>query len=162
MFNHQVEHLDENMMMIQCNLDDMNPEYTPYVTELLFEAGANDVYWTPIIMKKGRPGMMLNVLVDEKLRGKMEEIIFKETTTLGLRFWPVTCHRLARKSVQVQTRWGNVEVKTGEYQGQFVQFAPEYEQCKAIAVKHGIPLKAVYQEVRRSYEQVSHHHEDDA
>lgn len=152
MFNHETEHLDHHMLMIQCNLDDMNPEYTPYITEMLFEAGANDVYWTPIIMKKGRPGMMLNVLVDQNMRGEMERIIFKETTTLGVRYWPLTCHRLARKSVEVETEWGKVEVKTGYYQGEQVQYAPEFGQCQSIAKQYDIPLKQVYQAVRRSYE----------
>lgn len=152
MFKHETEHLDEHMLMIQCNLDDMNPEYVPHVTDLLFEAGANDVYWTPIIMKKGRPGMMLNVLAAQNLQGEMEQIIFRETTTLGLRYWPITCHRLARKIVQVTTEWGPVDVKTAYFGEQLVQYAPEYGSCQKIAVQHGIPLKQVYQSVRRNYE----------
>lgn len=154
MFNHKEEHVDHQMIMMQCNLDDMNPEYAPYVADRLLEAGANDVYWVPIIMKKGRPGMMLNVLVEERLRSEMERIIFKETTTLGVRYWPLSCHRLARKVVKVETEWGAVDVKTGYYQGELVQYAPEFGQCQTIAKDHGIPLKQVYDAVRRSYEKL--------
>jgi len=151
MFDHREEHVDENMLLLQANVDDMNPEMCPYVSERLFELGANDVWWIPIIMKKGRPGIMLNVLVD---RGKLEavkETIFRETTTLGLRYAPMTCHRLGRETVQVETPWGQVPVKIGRCKGETVQFAPEYKDCERIAKQYGIPLKNVYDEVRAAY-----------
>lgn len=151
-WNHTDEHIDDGMAMMQVNLDDMSPEYCDYVMDLLFEAGAHDVYWIPIMMKKNRSGLMLNVLYDQKDRSKMEEILFKETTTLGVRYWPVSCHRLGRKFVEVDTPWGKVRVKEGVYQGDVVQYAPEYEECRSLAREAGIPLKKVYDQVRFNYE----------
>ena len=151
MFDHREEHVDERMMQLQANVDDMNPELCPFLSERLFELGANDVWWVPIIMKKGRPGMMLNVLVDRSRLEAVKEFVFRETTTLGLRYAPVTCHRLGREIVRVETPWGPVAVKIGRYNGETVQFAPEYRDCERIARQHGIPLYNVYDEVRAAY-----------
>jgi hypothetical protein len=81
----------------------------------------------------------------------VKEFVFRETTTLGLRYAPVTCHRLGREIVRVETPWGPVAVKIGRYNGETVQFAPEYRDCERIARQHGIPLKNVYDEVRAAY-----------
>ncbi|CAM3707653.1 nickel insertion protein [Marinicrinis lubricantis] len=150
-FNHLEEHIDEGMVMIQANLDDMNPEMTSYVMDLLFEAGANDVFWVPIVMKKGRPGMMLNVFAHRDRLAELKEIIFRETTTLGIRYSAWTCHRLGREKVDVNTPWGTVTVKVGIFEGEAVQYAPEYEDCRRISEKADIPLKKVYDEVRFRY-----------
>jgi uncharacterized protein (DUF111 family) len=152
-FDHIEEHLDEHMLLVQANLDDMNPEWTSYVSDQLFAAGANDVYWIPIIMKKGRPGFMLSVLVEETKLNAIEGIIFRETTTLGLRYLHAECHRLARQFQTVETQWGPLSVKIGVYQGKVVQYAPEFKECEAIAKHHQIPLKAVYEEVRRQFQE---------
>ena len=151
MFQHEAEHEDERMVLIQANLDDMNPEWTSYVSDRLFEVGANDVYWIPIIMKKGRPGIMLNVLVDEARLDQIENVIFSETTTLGLRYMRATCHRLGRQFLDVSTRWGIVQVKAGYHQGKLIQYAPEFKQCESIALQHRVPLKQVYDEVKRVF-----------
>src|SRR5690625_2659494 len=103
-FDHHEEHVDESMVLMQANLDDMNPEFCSRVSERLFEIGAHDVYWIPIIMKKGRPGTMLNVLTSRECLEPIKTIIFTETTTLGLRYWPTTCHRLGRQIIQVQMK----------------------------------------------------------
>jgi hypothetical protein len=150
-FDHRDEHIDDGMLLLQANLDDMSPELCSYVMDLLFERGANDVYWIPIIMKKGRPGLMLNVLTDEAKLADMEEIIFAETTTLGLRYMRASVHRLGRSFQQVNTPWGPISVKAGWHRGQLVQFAPEFRECEAAAKAHGIPLKSVYDEVRRRF-----------
>lgn len=149
-FDHGTEHRDENMVLIQANLDDMNPEFTSHVTDRLFEGGANDVYWVPMIMKKGRPGIMLNVLAQRDRLALLEEIIFQETTTLGLRYMDAVCHRLGRSIEAVETRWGPVNVKFGYYNGRCVQYAPEHDQCAQIAKREGVPLKRVYDEVRHA------------
>jgi len=149
---HAFEHVDDQMVLLQANLDDMNPEWTSYVADRLFAAGANDVYWVPIIMKKGRPGVMLNVLAGETAVEEMERIIFRETTTLGIRRIAASVHRLSRKIVKVGTTWGEVSVKIGYLGGEEVQYAPEYRECAEIAETHGVPLKTVYDEVRRAYE----------
>src|SRR5690348_15056533 len=111
-FAHKEEHVDDKMIMIQVNIDDMNPEYCSYVTDMLFGQGANDVCWIPIIMKKGRPGLQLQVLTDLNLLPQLETIIFRETSTLGLRYIAATVHRLARSFVKVSTLWGEMTVKT--------------------------------------------------
>lgn len=148
---HRTEHTEEGMVLIQANLDDMNPEWCSYVMDRLFEAGANDVYWVPIVMKKGRPGFMLNVLCSDERLGAMEDVIFSETTTLGLRYLRADCHRLGRAFVQVETPWGAITVKTGYYQGKLVQVAPEFKDCEQAALTHGVPLKQVYEEARRAF-----------
>lgn len=150
-FQHHEEHIDDGLILLQANIDDMNPEHCPYVMDKLFELGANDVYWIPIIMKKGRSGLMLNVLVDMERIEQVKELVFKETTTLGLRYAPVTCHRLGRALVNVVTPWGEVPVKIGYYQGKEVQYAPEFSDCRRIAHEHSIPLKHVYDTVRSLY-----------
>lgn len=151
MFDHRIEHMDEHMVVLQANIDDMNPELTSYATERLFEAGANDVYWIPIIMKRGRPGLMLNVLAAEQRIPQLEAVIFAETTTLGLRYTKAAVHRLGRKSVQVETEWGPISIKLGYYKDELVQVAPEFKECEAAARQHGVPLKRVYDEVRRKF-----------
>jgi len=150
-FGHREEHLDDEMLLIQANIDDMNPEFASHVTDRLFEQGANDVYWIPIVMKKGRPGLMLNVLAHKERLDRIEQVIFSETTTLGLRYMHAVCHRLGRRFVTVDTPWGGVRVKTGYHQGRLVQYAPEFRDCEAIALKHGVPLKQVYDEVKKRF-----------
>jgi pyridinium-3,5-bisthiocarboxylic acid mononucleotide nickel chelatase len=152
-FNHRDEHVDEQMLLVQANIDDMNPEWTTYISDKLFAGGANDVYWIPIIMKKGRPGIMLNVLTDASRLGVIEEIIFNETTTLGIRYLHASCHRLAREFQIVETKWGPLSVKIGIHQGKIVQYAPEFKECEAIARLHQVPLKAVYEEVRMNFQE---------
>lgn len=148
---HETEHADDGMIIIQANIDDMNPEFCPYVTERLLENGANDVWWIPIIMKKGRPGLMLNVLTGEARLPDLEAVIFNETTTLGLRYMRTVCHRLGRSFEQVDTPWGAITVKAGYRDGTLVQFAPEFRECEQAAKQHGVPLKTVYDEVRRRF-----------
>ena len=150
-FQHKEEHVDAEMILLQANIDNMNHEFCSFVMDQLFEAGANDVYWLPIMMKKNRPGIMLNVLLDEELLPQVEEIIFRETTTLGLRYMQASCHRLGRESIAVDTEWGAIQVKLGYYGGKLVQFAPEFDDCERAAREHSVPLKAVYDEVRRVY-----------
>lgn len=150
--NHLEEHKEENMIIIQANIDDMNPEFCSYAADLLFAKGANDVYWIPIIMKKGRPGIMLNVLISQNLCFAAEEIIFKETTTLGVRYLQVSCHRLGRQWTEVETQWGEIAIKLGFHQGEIVQYAPEFNQCEEISKKFNVPLKRVYDEVRAAYQ----------
>lgn len=141
------EHIDEQMMKVEVNLDDTPGEWLGYVMELLLEAGANDVFYTPIYMKKNRPGVLLQLLCSREKLEQMKEILFRETTTLGVRYYPLTVHRLERRFREVQTDWGTVAVKEGIHRGQVVQRAPEFEQCKAIAKANGVPLKKVYEQV---------------
>ena len=145
------EHIDEQMAKLEVNLDNTPGEWLGYVMDLLFEAGANDVFYSPIYMKKNRPAVMLQLLCPISKIDEMKSIIFRETTTLGIRYYPLTVHRLARKFYRVETIWGPVTVKEGFSEGQLVQYSPEYEECRAIARENGVPLKTVYDEVWRQY-----------
>ncbi|MBI0580225.1 DUF111 family protein [Neobacillus cucumis] len=141
------EHLDDHMVKMEVNLDDIPGEWLGYVMDLLFEAGANDVFYTPIYMKKNRPGILLQLLCSLKKVNTMKKILFSETTTLGVRYYPLTVHRLERTYKKVATEWGTVTVKEGIHDGIVVQRAPEFEECKTIAEQHHIPLKKVYEQV---------------
>ncbi len=141
------EHLDEQMVKMEVNLDDISGEWLGHVMDLLFESGANDVFYTPIFMKKNRPGVLLQLLCSQQVISKMKKILFAETTTLGIRYYPLTVHRLERSFFNVNTHWGEVTMKRGIHEGLTLQQAPEYEDCHKIAVQNNIPLKRVYEEV---------------
>lgn len=152
---HDVEHVDEGMLLLQANVDDSSPEWLAYVMECLFQAGANDVVFFPITMKKSRPGVMIQVMCYESSLAAMKEILFKETTTFGIRHFPVACHRLARRFCQVVTPWGEVPVKVGYYREERVQLSPEYDVCAKIAKNAGIPIQQVYQTALRQAEHLA-------
>jgi pyridinium-3,5-bisthiocarboxylic acid mononucleotide nickel chelatase len=148
------EHLDNGMIKMEVNLDDIPGEWLGNVMDLLFEAGANDVFYTPIYMKKNRPGVLLQLLCSAQKLDKMKEILFTETTTLGMRYYPLTVHRLERSFTKVETEWGAVTVKEGIFNGQVVQRAPEFEECKNISREHHVPLKKVYEQIWKNIDSV--------
>jgi hypothetical protein len=152
---HAVEHVDEGMMLLQANVDDSSPEWLGYVMEQLLRAGANDVCFFPITMKKSRPGVMLQVLCYQSQVEALKSILFQETTTFGLRYFPVACHRLARRFVTVSTSWGEVAVKLGYHRGRRVHVAPEYSACARLAEAAGVPLKQVYQQALQRAEEIA-------
>lgn len=135
----------ETLELLETNIDDMNPELYGYVLEQLFAAGALDAYLTPIIMKKNRPGVVLNVLCRPEDTARLREVLFRETTTLGVRSQRVARHCLARASEQVETPFGPIRVKVGRWGDGHEKAAPEYEDCRAAAQAHGVPLREVYQ-----------------
>lgn len=141
------EHIDDQMIKVEVNLDDISGEWLGYVMDILFEAGANDVFYTPIYMKKNRPGILLQLLCAQADLNKMKKILTEETTTLGIRYYPLTVHRMERKFIQVETEWGPVRVKQGISDGEVFQSSPEFEDCKALARTYHIPLKKVYEQV---------------
>ena len=141
------EHIDHEMFKMEVNLDDISGELLGYLMDLLIESGANDVYYTSIYMKKNRPGILLQLLCSQENLEKMKQILFTETTTLGVRYYPLTVHRAERRFRKVSTKWGTVTVKEGIYDGQVIQSSPEFEDCKKIAEHHNIPLKKVYEQV---------------
>ena len=146
------EHIDNQMIKIEVNLDDMSGEWLGYVMDLLFEAGANDVFYTPIYMKKNRPGILLQLLCNKKKLKTMKQILLQETTTLGIRYYPLTVFRSERKFIKVSTKWGSITVKQGIYEGEVFQNSPEFEDCKKVAEKHHIPLRKVYEAVWKALE----------
>lgn len=142
-------HIDDEMMKIEVNLDDISSEILGYVMELLLEAGANDVYYTPIYMKKNRPAVLLQLLCATSKLETMKKLLFRETTTLGIRYYPITVDRMARSFKKVSTKWGEVTVKEARLDGEIVKSSPEYEECKSIAEQFGVPLQQVFDEVRK-------------
>jgi len=138
-------HHDE-LVTVECNIDNMNPEILPFVIERLLGSGAHDAYIIPVIMKKGRPGHLLSVLVNRGALDPILQIVFAETTTLGVRIQPVERKKLVRTSKVVPTRFGDMKVKLIVFDGK-ERLAPEYEECKRIALEKNIPLIEVYRAV---------------
>jgi len=134
----------DEQYIIETNIDDMNPELYGYVEEKLFEAGALDVFKTPIYMKKGRPGIKLSVLVSSQKEKDILDIIFEETTSLGVRKYKVEKIMLDREFSKVNTEYGDITVKKAYYKGKIVKYKPEYEECKAIAKEKNISIDKIY------------------
>ena len=140
----------EEMLVIETNIDNMNPEFYDYVFERLFASGARDVFLSPIQMKKNRPGTLLRVIAEPKDRDTLARIVLSETSTLGVRYYPVGRIILKRLSQRLKTRYGTVEVKVAEAPDGTKRVAPEYDDLKRIAAAKNIPLKLLYDEVVRS------------
>jgi len=133
----------ERLIVLETNIDDMNPQVYEYLMETLFDAGALDVFLVPIQMKKGRPAILLKVLCNEGKRGILMDIIFKESTSIGVRCYPVTRFCLEREIREASTPYGRVRVKVSKKDGRVLNIQPEYEDCKRIAKEKGVPLKDV-------------------
>jgi uncharacterized protein (TIGR00299 family) protein len=136
--------LQDELLVLSCNIDNMNPELYTYVLEQLFAAGALDAWLTPIIMKKGRPAVQISVLTAHATAPALRETLFRETSTLGIRSARVQRDRLERRWDVAQTTYGPIRVKVGLLGSEAVNRAPEYEDCAATARKHGVALKVVY------------------
>jgi hypothetical protein len=134
-------------LQLECNIDDMNPEFVGYISDRLFKAGASDVFISNIIMKKGRPGILLNVICENELADTVKNIIFTESTSLGIRTFPFRKDTLARKFETIQTIYGSINIKRSFYNGNEVSCKPEYEDCKRVAAEKGLPVKEVYNNV---------------
>ena len=132
------------LSLLETNIDDMNPEAFPYVSERLFELGARDVWLTPINMKKGRTGVMLSALVEPGIEMQAVGLVLRETTTLGVRVSPVNRYEAERESVTVGTSIGPLSVKVKRLGGRSVSCPPEYEDCRRVARETGLPILDVY------------------
>jgi uncharacterized protein (TIGR00299 family) protein len=135
----------DQVAVLEANLDDMNPEYFQYALDKLFAAGALDVYFTPVQMKKGRPGTLVTVISPADREEVLAATLLRETTTLGVRSYGARRRKLEREKVAVETPYGPVGVKVGRAGGEPWNIAPEYEDCRATAEAAGVPLKHVYQ-----------------
>lgn len=135
----------DEMIEIAANIDDLNPQIYDHVVERLFAAGARDVTLTPAIMKKGRPAITIAVIAEAARREEIAHVMFAETSTIGLRFHPVSRLKLRREIREVETRWGRVRVKFSEGDGA-LNIAPEYDDCRRLALEHGVALKTVMEE----------------
>jgi uncharacterized protein (TIGR00299 family) protein len=136
-------------LVLETNVDDLNPELYEYVLERAFAAGAQDAWLVPIVMKKGRPAVTIRVLCAPDREAEMRQIIFRETGTLGIRSALVSKTTLDRDTLKVETAHGAVAVKIGMLDGRVVTVAPEYEDCARIAREAGVPAKDVYEEAVR-------------
>jgi len=136
-------------LVLETNIDDLNPELYAYVLERLFAAGAQDAWLTPIVMKKGRPAVTISVLVAPARRNAVSQVLFREAGTLGIRASVVEKQVLEREWIEVATRHGMVRVKIGRQRGQVVTVAPEFEDCAQAAREAGVPARDVYEEATR-------------
>jgi uncharacterized protein (TIGR00299 family) protein len=141
----------EIVTVLEANLDDLNPQVFGYVIDRLIEEGALEAFGVPVQMKKNRPGMLLTVLCRTEDSSKLTELIFTETTTLGVRKREENRQALARKWITVATRWGEVRLKVASLNGTVTNYAPEYEDCRRIAAEQHVPLKSVMQEAVQMY-----------
>jgi hypothetical protein len=140
----------EEITILEANLDDLNPQLIGYITEVAFSLGALDVFTAAVQMKKSRPGTLLTVLAKPQDESKLREMIFRESSTLGIRVRREERHVLPRRHEAVATPWGDVRMKIAG-NGKALQYAPEYEDCRRIASEHEVPLKTVMQEAIRRY-----------
>jgi hypothetical protein len=136
----------DDLVEIAANIDDLNPQIYSHLSDRLFAAGARDVTLTPTIMKKGRPAVTLSVLAEAASRDHIAQLIFTETSTIGLRFHPVSRLKLERKTIEAQTRFGSIRVKVSGDGAMPTTVAPEYDDCQRAALAHDAPLKLVMEE----------------
>ena len=141
----------DRVWVLETNLDDLPGEIVGYTVNALMTAGALDAFVTPIQMKKNRPGVTITVLCDETKVPGMEELLFRETGTLGVRRYPVSRHKLKRKATEVATTFGPVKGKLGWLEGRPPAFSPEFEDCARIAAERGVALRAVYDAAHAAY-----------
>jgi uncharacterized protein (TIGR00299 family) protein len=144
---HSTEQEADQVLILETHIDDMNPEMYDYLMERLVKQGALDVSFSPLQMKKNRPGVLLKVVCAPEQKDACTTIIFQESTTSGIRFYQADRIKLIRKTKVITTPYGRLSVKVFNSPGGGYFASPEYDQCKKIAQKHGIPLKKVYLEL---------------
>jgi len=142
----------ERLLMIETNIDDLSPQVLGHVMDQAFELGALDCYFTSVQMKKNRPGILLSILCEHNLKDQLMQLLFKETTTLGVRSYEVERRALERTIMRVETQYGPIDVKVARLNGQVVNEMPEFEQCRRAAKEAGVPLKRVEEAVRAAWE----------
>jgi uncharacterized protein (TIGR00299 family) protein len=135
----------ERVLVVEANIDDMNPQWYDHVMDRLFEAGAVDVYLAPIQMKRNRPAVTLSAMADESRLDALLGVLFAETTTIGIRMHPVDRRKLDREDRTVETPFGPVKIKVARLAGRVMNASPEYRDCLRIAEEKGVPLKEIYQ-----------------
>jgi uncharacterized protein (TIGR00299 family) protein len=140
-----------SVCLIEANIDDMSPQIAGHLAEQALAAGALDVYFTPVQMKKNRAGTLVTLVVEPADRERLARLLFAESTTIGVRFLAAERRALDRAQVPVQTDYGPVRVKVSRLEGEVLNFAPEYEDCLKIARERGVPLKTVLAEASRRY-----------
>jgi uncharacterized protein (TIGR00299 family) protein len=147
---------DERLWMLETNLDDTSPQIIGYCMDRLFELGALDCFFTPVQMKKNRPGVLLSVLCGREEKEAVMKFLFTETTTLGVRSYEVARRALERSVVRVETQYGPINVKVAHLDGRVVNEMPEFEQCRLAATKANVPLKIVEEAARLALAKFRH------
>ena len=142
---------EQRLWMIETNMDDISPQILGHVMERAFELGALDCYFTSVQMKKNRPGVLLSVLCAAEQRAALNEMLFSETTTLGVRAYEVERRALQREVVTVETQYGPIDVKVARLNGHVVKEMPEYEQCRQAARAAEVPLRIVEDAARNAF-----------
>jgi uncharacterized protein (DUF111 family) len=148
---HTTSTSDEGLWMIETNMDDVSPQILGHVMERAFELGALDCYFTSIQMKKNRPGVLLSILCRFDDRERFMQLLFAETTTLGVRSYEVERRALQRSVVRVETQYGPIDVKVAQLNGHIIKDMPEFEQCRQAALKAGVPLRDVEDAARSAF-----------
>lgn len=141
----------DRVAIIETNLDDINSEVLGHFIEKALSAGALDVYYSNVLMKKNRPGVVLHLMCESSRIAEFARMILSETTAFGVRVHEFHRFKLKRKFTSVKTEYGEIRIKEGYLDGRKIQSAPEYEDCKAAALKHGAPLKQVYEVALSQY-----------
>jgi uncharacterized protein (TIGR00299 family) protein len=139
----------ERVVVIETNIDDMNPQFYDYVMEKLFAIEVLDVFITPVLMKKNRPGHLLTVICPSEKLSPVTEFLLRETTTLGLRWHEEERAKTDREILPLQTKCGRIRFKLARWEGKVINLSPEYEDCKRVALEKRIPLKEVFEEARK-------------
>jgi uncharacterized protein (TIGR00299 family) protein len=142
---------EERVTVMQCEIDDMNPQIYGVLMEHLLEAGALDVFFVPVQMKKNRPGTLVTVLSPPDRREALSQIVFRETTTLGLRYHDVLRECLRREQIEVQTPWGPVRMKVARRGEALMNASPEFDDCRRLAAEHQVPVKDVQAAAMRAF-----------
>ena len=143
--------IDERLWMLETNMDDISPQILGHVMDRAFELGALDCYFTSVQMKKNRPGVLLSILCRAEQRSALTELLFAETTTLGIRSYEVERRALERRIVRVETQYGPIDVKVAQVNGHVLKEMPEYEQCRRAALAAGVPLRDVEDAARTAF-----------
>ena len=149
------EYEEDEVILIETNIDNMNPEILGYVLERLLERGVLDAFMTPIFMKKNRPGTLLSILITPDKLDETISTIFAETTSLGVRFRRLERRKVPREQILVETSFGPVRVKVSHIDSEKRIISPEYEDCREIAARMGVPLRKVYAEAQAAAERLS-------
>jgi uncharacterized protein (TIGR00299 family) protein len=140
----------ERVTVIETNIDDMNPQFYDYVIEKLLAMGVLEVFITPVLMKKSRPGHLLAIICPSEKLPLVTKFLLKETTTLGLRWHEEERAKTDREILIQETKYGKIRFKLARWEGQVVNLSPEYDDCKRLALKNGIPLKEIFEEAKRA------------
>lgn len=141
---------EERVIVIETNIDDMNPQFYDYVIERLLKMGTKEVFLTPVLMKKGRPATLLSVICSSEKLPAVTEFLLKETTTIGLRWHEDERVKAEREIVSLRTKYGQIQFKIARWNGEVINVSPEYEDCKRKALEKRIPLKDVFEEARKA------------